>query len=215
MLGWVVAVDVSCNVNWVGYLSRILLMLIGVEHRQLHFGRLIEPPDALIQLLAVCPMVFRLWQIVSTDCSSVVDISKKFISSANTNAFRWHISPDLGSWIVHALISWSSSTQFVTSWFTIQLTPLVPPPWPLLKLLPGPPYWVAEVIMPALMLNVVQCRCSDINLESISGTPSRRSITVRLGSQQSNANLQSVSRVAKGVRCWWAMSMLIWFPSTA
>ena len=88
MLGWVFAVDVSCNGNWDGYSSQILLLLIGVEHLQLHFGRPNDPPKALIQSLDVCPMVFRLWQIVSIDCSSVVDMANKFISSANTNAFR-------------------------------------------------------------------------------------------------------------------------------
>ena len=87
---------------------------------------------------------------------------------------------------------------------------------PLPKLLRRSPYCVAEVIPPALTLKVVQWRCPDITLESIYGTPNRRwAITVRLGSQQSNADLQSVSNVAKGVRCWWTMSMLTLFPSTA
>ena len=163
VLGWPFGVDVKCNGNWDVHSSRILLLLSGVEHCHLHFGSPNYPPDALIQSLAVCPMVFRLWQIVSIDCSSVVDTAKEFISSPNTNVFQWRISPELGSWIVHALILWALSTQFVTSWFTIQLTPLAPSPCPLPKLLPGPPYWVAEVILPALMLKVVQCRCPDIN----------------------------------------------------
>ena len=93
VIGWIVAVDVSCNGNGDGCSSQIMLLLIGVEHHQLYFGRPNDPPDALIQSLAVYPMVFKLWQIVSIDCSSVVGMATKFISSANTNAFRWRFSP--------------------------------------------------------------------------------------------------------------------------